>query len=196
LFSFYQILLNYFPISFVEQFVFASNNNINQFALFAIKRQVAFEVQIWYNTSKSNRCVNNYIAYIAIQIFALKRSLSNIILFANNRNSLDIQTLFANNNNIETRFKSNYLQLKRSFSLASRLCIFIYLFFLISILTQFIYRFDCLQRQFTFLSLLSQITLLKDLKSNNIFDNKLNTNNNFKNVFKYKIFDNKKLSFL
>ncbi len=36
----------------------------------------------------------------------------------------------------------------------------------------------------------------KDLKSNNVFDNNINANNNFRNIFEYKIFDNKELFFL
>ncbi len=53
-----------------------------------------------------------------------------------------------------------------------------------------------MRRQFISFFLLSQIASSKDLEPNNVFDDKLSTNNNFRNIFKYKTFNNKEQSLL
>lgn len=186
------ILYYLFAIFFTQQFVFALYDNISRNALFVVRRRSIFEIQIWHNALESNEHINNYIVHIVVRIFALKRSLSNIILFANNRDSLDIRMLFANKNNAKREFKLD-LRSRQFVSLVSLFFVFISLFFFFFMSTQFARQFERRRRRFIFFSLLFQIALSKDLNSNNVFDDNVNTNNNFRNIFKYKIFENKEL---
>ena len=78
-------------MSFTKQFVSALYNNASRIALFVVARHVALEVRVWHNALKSNSRVNSYAIYIVVQIFVFKRFLVDIILFANNRDSFDIQ---------------------------------------------------------------------------------------------------------
>ena len=121
-------------MSFAKQFVFALHNNISRNTFFAIKRRLVLEVQIWYDVSKSSQRVNSYIVYIVVQIFALKRSLSNVTLCANNRHSSNIRVLFANSNDAKRRFKLD-LRSRRSSFLVFQFYISIYLSFAIFIST-------------------------------------------------------------
>ena len=100
-------------ISFLDQISFDFNKRTN---IYAKRVNTQFtkstNIYVFYNISKSNKYVNDCVVYIVIQILVFKDSLFNIILFANNRDSFDIQVLFTNNNNIKIEFKSNYLRRK------------------------------------------------------------------------------------
>ena len=100
-----------------------------------------------------------------------------------------------NNNNTRKEFKSN-LQSRRFSSLTFRFYVFICLSSLTFMSTQFIRWFNCLRRRmFSFFSFF-QIALSKDFESNNMFDNNVSANNNFRNISKYETFNNKELFFL
>jgi len=58
-------------------------------------------------------------------------------------------------------------------------------------LLQFARRSKRLQRRFSSSLSFSQFASSKDLESNNVFDNNVDSNNRFKNIFEYKIFNNK-----
>ena len=124
-------------MSFLDQISFDLNERTNTYARRISKRFTKFaNIYVFYNVLKSNKRVNNCIAYIVVQIFALKRSLFDIILFVNNRDSFDTRVLFANNNNAKEESKLDS-RLKQSLCSTSRLYISIYLFSFISISTQF-----------------------------------------------------------
>ncbi len=115
-------------MSFFDQISFDLNKRTNTYARRVNKQFTEFaNVYVFYNTSKSNRRVNSCAIYIVVQKFALKRSLFDITLFANNRDSSNIQILFANSNDAKEEFKSN-LQSRRFFvQLFDSISLYIYL---------------------------------------------------------------------
>lgn len=113
----------------------------------ASARRSARDIDVFHDLLKSNERVNDYVAYIVVQILASNRSLFDIISFDNNRGSPGTRMLIANDNETKRELKLDSLQSRQPSSLAPRSFVPTRLSFSTSILSQPVRRSNRLRRR-------------------------------------------------
>jgi hypothetical protein len=178
-------------MSILGQSTFAFNRQTNSRNLVvASTRRSARDINIFHDPPKSSERVNGHVAHIVVRILVPKRPLSNIISFVNNRGSPRTRVLTANDNKTKRELKSNSLWLRQPSSLVPRSFVFTCLSFSTSISSQLVRQFDRLRSCLSSPSPSSQIASFEDLESNNVSNDNVVSNDEFKNISKYEISNN------